>query len=67
MKMDGGAVMPAPHDSLALWSLISDADLLKVTVTEVFQALLDVLSHYANFYFSRSISVMSGIENNMLL
>ena len=61
-KMDGGAVLPAVHNLLLLGSLLSNADLLEVTVTKVLQLSLDVLlCYYAKFHFSGMNSMMSGV------
>ena len=67
MKMDVGAVLPAPYNLLLFWSSLSDADLLEVTVTKVLQPPLDVLFHSAKFYFSMTNAMLSSIQSKVLL
>ena len=67
MKTDRGAILPASHNSLLLGSLLSDADLLDVTVTKVLQPPLDILLQYAKLHFNGTNSVMSSVQNNALL
>ena len=66
MKTNGGAVLPVPDTSTLLGALLSNADLLKVTVTKVLQPLLDILSPYAKFHFSGLNLVMSRVQNTQL-
>ena len=66
MKTDGGAILPASHNSLILGSLLSNADLLEVTVTKVLQQPLDVLLRCAKFGFSGRNSVISSVQNVVL-
>ena len=61
------AVLPAAHNLLLLGSLLSDDDLPEVTVTKVLQPPLDVLLGYAKYLFSETNSVMSSVQNNVLL
>ena len=65
-KMSSQAVMRVPHDSL-LGSSLSDADLLKVAVTKVLQAALDVRSHYVKFLLSGTNFDMSNVQRNLVL
>ena len=46
------AILPAAHNSLLLGSSLSNADLLKVAVSNVLQLLRDVLLYFAKFCFN---------------
>ena len=65
----GGVLLPASHNSLVLGPLLSDIDLLNVTVTKLVQLLLDILLCYAKFRFSgmNYMYVRSSVHNNSLL